>query len=263
MEMGESPGWISTLFQASQLLYLAVAWVVGVRLLRLASKTGGAPERWLGWQFVIGSGIAYPVVIGGLLAVRPDQATPAYVVWMIALGRLGLDAALVFMLLFVATVFRADEAWARRAVWGGAGYTAAAYIALGFSGEFSRPTFNGLWHWLHYAPPVLVSGWVTFEAFRYYGILRRRLKLGLTDPVVTNRFLIWGGASVCGLFIVALGATPPLYAGADAATVRTISNLVLTGMSLFGVVAVSLYWLTFFPTQGYLRWIERSVPAAT
>ena len=35
-----------------------------------------------------------------------------------------------------------------------------------------------------------------------------------------------------------------------------ISSIVLTAMSALGVAAVTLYWLTFFPTRGYLSWVE-------
>ena len=38
---------------------------------------------------------------------------------------------------------------------------------------------------------VLAFAWGGFEALRYFFLLRRRQALGLADPVVTNRFLLW------------------------------------------------------------------------
>lgn len=256
-----TPGWLSIVFQLSQLLYFVTVLVVGVRLLWLSHRTGGMPERLLGLQFLVGSGIAWPVVLFGLLSIVPGTEPAPHIPWMIGLGYLGLDVSLVFQLLFVRCVFRPEEAWARALVVLGAVYIAASYVALGLSGHFRNPVFAGLWYWLHYLPPALCACWVTYEAFRYYGILRKRLALGLADPVVTNRFLLWGSASVCGMVIVALGASPTLYQGLDLATVAKISSAVLSAMSLLGVVAVALYWLTFFPTRAYLGWIARRAPS--
>ena len=48
--------------------------------------------------------------------------------------------------------------------------------------------------------PVYASYlWVFLESFRYFALLRRRRRLGLADPVITNRFLlfaIWTGGVV-------------------------------------------------------------------
>ena len=50
------------------------------------------------------------------------------------------------------------------------------------------------------APMVAVLGlyyvWTAFEGFRYYGMMKKRMALGLADAVVTNRFLLW---ALCGL----------------------------------------------------------------
>ena len=255
-------GWLNVVFQVSQLLYLVTVLIVGVRLLWLSHRTGGMPERLLGLQFVVGSGIAWPVVLAGLLQVVPGSEPAPHVPWLIGLGYFGLDVSLVFQLLFVRCVFRPDAGWAKALVAIGALYIAGSYAALGLSGHFHRPIFGGLWYWLHYLPPALCACWVTYEAFRYHGVLRKRLSLGLADPVVTNRFLLWGSASICGMVVVALGASPSIYQGMDVATVARISSAVLSAMSLLGLVAVVLYWLTFFPTRAYLGWIERRAPVA-
>ena len=46
------------------------------------------------------------------------------------------------------------------------------------------------------------SLWGAAESLRYFSMMRRRAKLGLADPLVTNRFLLWGlgiGAAMVGL----------------------------------------------------------------
>ena len=48
--------------------------------------------------------------------------------------------------------------------------------------------------------PILFSlGWMTFEPLAYYTKLRKRLALGLADAVTTDRFRLWGVASLCAL----------------------------------------------------------------
>ena len=51
--------------------------------------------------------------------------------------------------------------------------------------------------------------WGAVESLRYYALMRRRLRLGLADPLVTNRFLLWGlgiGAAGVGSLISVVGA---------------------------------------------------------
>lgn len=260
------PGWLTAIFNVSQLLYLGVALIVGIRLLQLARRTGSKPERWLGLQFTLGSGIAYPVLISGVLsASRSVQAgvpVETHASWMVALGFLGLDVAVVFLLLFVRTVFRANDAWAGRLVWAGGLYAAVAYAVLAGSGEFARPTLNSAPYWFHYSATSWVIVWGAFEALRYYALMRRRMKLGLADAVVTNRFLLWGTGSVCGVLIALVAVTPQLLSGPGDPSAPIVASAALTVMSLLGIVAVGLYWLTFFPTQGYLRWVERAQAAS-
>jgi len=259
---GGIPGWLDGVFRVSQLLYLGTVLVVGGRLLWLSRRTGGLPERLLGVQFVVGSGIAWPILITAILSIVPGQTPPPHVQWMIGLGHLGLDATLLCQLLFVKVVFRANERWASVLVGFLAVYVAVTYTALGLSGHFQAPVLDGLWYWLHYLTPAFASCWMTFEAFHYYGAMRRRLQLGLADAVITNRFLLWGSASACGMTIVILGASPVFYVGLDPEAVRAISSVVLSAMSLLGCAAVVLFWLTFFPTRAYLAWIERRTASA-
>jgi hypothetical protein len=75
----------------------------------------------------------------------------------------------------------------------------------------------------------------------------RRMALGLADPVVTNRFLLWGlfglmatGINVASAAGVVLGADP------------THSPLVLVPMGLLGAGAALAKYLAFFPPAWYL-----------
>jgi hypothetical protein len=85
---------------------------------------------------------------------------------------------------------------------------------------------------------------------------RTRLTLGLADPVVVNRFLlfaVWFGLMGFNPVILTLSR---LYGSAHAlAVVNAITpKIVGTGM----VVALIL---TFFPPRAYLEWIRASAKA--
>jgi hypothetical protein len=91
------------------------------------------------------------------------------------------------------------------------------------------------------------------ESLRYHGLLRRRLALGLTDPVVVNRFLVWGvgAAATCAMVTLLLG----LYLnGMTAMKNSLVASVVITASGLlFAVVPC----LTFAPPGAYLRWVEK------
>ena len=95
-------------------------------------------------------------------------------------------------------------------------------------------------------------GWSALESLRYHRIMRRRMQLGLADPVVTESFRLWGlgaGAAFAGSL---LGLAARALTGHGAAEFP-ILNLVL---SLLGLVAAIAMWLAFLPTPAYLRFVE-------
>ena len=82
--------------------------------------------------------------------------------------------------------------------------------------------------------------------------MRRRMRLGLADPVVTNRFLLWGiGAGAAGVGSAVGGAVqwwtqlPPIEL-----------PWVMLSSSLHGLVAAMAMWLAFVPSAPYTRLIR-------
>jgi hypothetical protein len=81
--------------------------------------------------------------------------------------------------------------------------------------------------------------------------MRRRVRLQLADPVVSNRFLLWGlGAGAAGVGTAVGGSMqwwtqlPPIE-----------MPWVMLSSSLHGLVAAVAMWLAFVPTSRYTRWI--------
>ena len=100
---------------------------------------------------------------------------------------------------------------------------------------------------------ALGFGWMGAESLRYHGLLRRRLVLGLADPAVTNRFLVWGAgaAATCVLVTVLLG----LYLNGMTLMTNSVAASVVATLS--GLVFAVVPCLSFTPPVAYLRFIQK------
>jgi hypothetical protein len=100
--------------------------------------------------------------------------------------------------------------------------------------------------------------WGATEALLYWRRMRRRMRLGLADPLVTNRFFLWGlGAWAAGQG-TAIGLAVQLSTGQSLFEVPWLT----LSSSLHGFTAAIAMWLAFLPTAGYRRWIEARAAAA-
>jgi len=102
--------------------------------------------------------------------------------------------------------------------------------------------------------------WGSVEALRYWRLMSRRSRLGLADPVVTNRFLLWGlGAGAAGLGTT-VGSVAQWWTGLPPLEIPFVT----LSSSLHGSVAALAMWLAFLPPAAYLRRLtERSVRTST
>jgi hypothetical protein len=108
------------------------------------------------------------------------------------------------------------------------------------------------------APLYAVTfGWASLESLRYYGVMRRRRSLGLVDPVVANRFLVWGAG----------GGSSCLLTFALSVVIATRSEIAIADpfVSWFlvsaGFLNALFWWLTFAPPTSYQRWIRGGAAA--
>ncbi len=93
--------------------------------------------------------------------------------------------------------------------------------------------------------------WGSFEALRFWLRMRRRLALGLANPEVANRFLLWGiGAGTAGLGS-AIGTLFAIVTGVSYLEAAWMVAL-LSGLGFIAAVAM---WLAFLPPATYTRWI--------
>ncbi len=100
----------------------------------------------------------------------------------------------------------------------------------------------------------LVAGlaWTAIEGFRHYRMMRKRLALGLAEPIVTNRFLLWG---ISGMVSLSWNAVVSFYllAGVNINT----NPVPVFAISFGGLLTAACLVLTFMPPAWYVRWIER------
>lgn len=247
--------WVGYLFSGSQLLFLVVAVAVGIRLLLLARRTRELPELLLGASFVLGSGLGYVALVSGLIALGKgeDVATAVPKIWT---GWTLINIGMMLSIGFTYTVYRRGEAWAK-----GLGLTLFALLWIGMlgrgmSGQFSQQfQFSGIWYFVHQGTILVGISWALVESLRYHRLMKKRLELGLSDPMVTNRFLLWGMGSACGVGISILGSSPTIYPMLDPKILPMVSTVSLISMASLGVIEVGLYWLTFFPLERYRAWV--------
>lgn len=232
-------------------VFFAVSAAVGVRLLLLWRRTRRLPELFIATGVLgIGPcGFAF-TVFAALLLERAPLASQ--VLWGVAL--LAMNAGGVASALFTCTVFRPGRRWARSLVGVIALLSAGSIVADAATHGFVFPGD------VHGTPGLLVSqwtriavlGWGAAEALRYYAAMRRRDALGLGNPVVRNRLLLWGvgiGAAAWGSLV---GTVVPWVAGVPSLEMPAVQ----LSSSLHGLVSAVAMWLAFLPPRPYLRWIE-------
>lgn len=244
------------LLALSQAVFLGVSASLAIGLLRLANRTGEQPERLLGLHFGLCLFLGYILLVTGVAAVqRPGTLSPGWMMFCIGGGQV-LSAAGVFAnVVFTWRVFRPGERWA-------AAFAAALGVAMvvgialfGVGGGFERGRFEGFGFWMYYGAMMLAAVWVAAEAFRYRTLMRRREAIGLGDPLLSNRFLLWGIGSLARFGMLLCGVAEPIVQPMPAEPRAILTVLVLTTASTLGLVLAASYWLAFLPTQGYVRWV--------
>jgi hypothetical protein len=231
------------------LTLFGVSLAVGIKLLLLARRTGAFPEFALGFYFLVGGGVGYPL----------SGAAPFMGTWqsMVAIAStLCTGTATVMLYSFTARVFRPGQWTGRLGVALGtllsvvycAGY---AWMHLTATTEADIVRGTMAWGGVSLVMSLGAFGWTGIESMTHYRRHRRRQALGLADPVVTNRMLLWGlmGLTTCGIVVVDGGL---LYSGSDFAREMLIPLVTSVGGLLFGAFLA----LAFFPPDFYLRIIR-------
>jgi hypothetical protein len=242
---------VEVVLGVSQVVYLAAMGTLGGRLLRRALRTRELPEGLLAVHFLLCCTVSYVLLSAGLVLSRdPRFGGSGVVPALIGVGQLGSVLGVLAGAAFNWRVFRPEARWSAALV-----FCLAVAMLLGLIGNAHSDGFTtgtrDPWYWVLYGSYAVTAVWVAIEPLRYWSLVRRRLRLGLGDPVLVNRFLLWSLGSLCRVGMLVVGA-------AAATTDVTIDGgwggaLVLTATALLGLGVAGAYWLTFFPSESYLR----------
>ena len=228
---------------------------VGLRMLSLARRTRKLPELCVGLGL---SAFALAQVgrlaLGGLGArLGPELALGVYVFMEIS-----YLASQIGICLFAVGAFGLRSHWRWALLVGLVGLCALSRTMMVLasapqllSGAPSQMT--PFWDPAAVASFALAFGWMAAESLHYHGLLRRRLALGLADPVVTNQVFVWGAGSAltCLLVLLLLG----LYLQGLTLMGNSLAASVLATVS--GLVMAVVPCLTFAPPGAYLRFVQR------
>jgi hypothetical protein len=217
---------------------------LSVRLLMLAARTRRSPELLLGLSIALPL-VGYTFGVGGAAI---GAGVPSR--WVAEVAGTFCDLGFVSTVGFVWIVFRRQETWAK---------ALALTITLAFA---AMPFINHYVAWEGGVPSALVVrsvlrtvcySWAAVESLRYARMMRRRVQFGLAEPIVADRFRLWGLVHVClSLMIVLIMAGVKLHlGGAEFARFFTFS-----GFSI-GLIASIPLILSFFPPERYARYVER------
>ncbi len=234
------------------LLSVLAFGVIGSKLVRLAMRHRRAPE------LVLGLGLLLLVLGLPLLAASGMGRVTVGEVRQLPLiaGLLSLTASVALQSAFVWRTFRPDRHWALGlcVALGAAELCVAASIVHAI--QTSPPDLpatiatRDAVSWLR-VPMTVSYVWIAIEGSLQFRMSRRREALGLGNPVITNRFALWG-------FTGALGASNTIVS-----TVLHLNGMTPfahpAGAACLGIgssIASIALFLTFLPPSRYVAWVR-------
>ena len=248
-----------SIYALSTLAFGLFAGFVGVRPSLLPGTAWLRPERCLGLSLLLTATIGYvPQMMSQLLV----EATPTVRAAMMLTGRTSFCLGVAMTIAFTIKVFRPEARWARGLAVAIVAPLWLCHAVLVTSTDAMAPT--GPVYVAYLLLSCVYPIWMAVESLAYHRMMRRRVAIGLADPVVANRFLLWGIASltttaaVCSIVSVMAAAA---LAGGRMDPSATMVQIAMIATSAFGVATNVLYWLTLFPPKGYVARLRRTSPA--
>lgn len=192
LELYGSLGVVAGLFQTA---YLVAAFGLSGLLLVRGLRERELPPILLGLNLLFAMGLGYVLLSIGVVATELGDGTPPpWVGPLIAGGYATTIAGLIAALVFTYRVFRPGQPLALAFVSITSFGMWLGWFITGQSGGFAHPSFRGTGITLLLACMLATNFWVASEPLAYYRSMRRRMRIGLAEPIVVERFLLWGQA---------------------------------------------------------------------
>jgi hypothetical protein len=226
--------------------------VIGLRLILLSVRTRHLPELLVGSALFLMAGVGYP------LSAEARQSPGLAPETRAALGLVGalfVAVGVTANTAFIFLLFRRGALWARVLLSAVAFLGVGLFVAESLQGSWETgSTF--FWPWIPTAI-MLSMGWGFIESARYHVMLRRRLRLALADPVVTDRFRLYAAATLLGLTTNAVGWIF-WWLGREMLTDPVGAPL----LAVLGAGSAVYMWLAFLPPQAYLARVRARAAGA-
>jgi hypothetical protein len=218
--------------------FVVVSAIVGLRLLRIAIRTGEVPELAIGTALFAGGGVGHGLIVASFaLHAFPAAMTPIAVL----IGNAAASAGAIALAFGVWRMFRPFDRWPRIVI--------GVIVALLAISLLERLRNIGIVP----APPqvfwtITIGGavsfaWSAIESLRFHAMMRRRMRIGLADAATTRRFLLWGIAASAAVAIHVCAAVNRFL---DPGTIALPLLLVQDALGLTAAIGI---WFAFFPPR--------------
>jgi hypothetical protein len=234
--------------------FLVSSLAVGLHLLALARRTRAFPELAMGSGFVVGGFLGY---VPETLVVTTGWVPAAWQQGVLLEAEAAIAFSALAMALFTWHVFRPHAPWAPPLVAGVAVLLVAGVLA--FPAPVSRATSETELQ-LALATALLrcaCFAWASLESLRYYRAMQRRARLGLADPVLAQRFGLWGAGAGAAALLASTSFLSRTLLGTSANTPPWMVT-----ESALGLVAAASLWRAFFAAPSLRRRVAGDAPPA-
>jgi hypothetical protein len=240
-------------------VFVLVVGSVGWRLLALWRRSQRVPELLLGLGLVLMSCVAIPLAGVGRL---PATSGTLLGKTCFATSLASVAVAVVLLIAFTQRVFRPGARWAVALF---VAVSIAAAAAAGWTGwvNFAGDSIDEIVVRMRPGSMALLGSlfacfaWASGESLLYHANLKRRLAYGLADPVLVDRFFLWG---------VSAGATSALLGVllyfVQSGMVLLRETVSLTAIALVGTLMSTAWYLTFLAPASYLERVRKRAERA-
>lgn len=239
------------------LAFVVTSLVIGARLIWHARRAPHLPALAMGLALFLTGGLGYILLFVSL--AMPDTAGTWLPLFQGA-GLLCISTGSGALWVFTWRTFRPGERWATCLVAVAGAMLLLSYTLLAAEGGFAEPIRSGTKFWIGFVARALALVWAGAESFRYYGLMRRREALGLAEPLVTNRFMLWGIAATVGAISAAVSGVMIAMGAQSAGPFIAGLRMVMAG---FGMLSAASLWLAFFPPEAYRRRFAQGTAEST